>query len=49
MSLANCYFAHDSSRFPVLLRFCEGQPGRFFSSCGSPKLQPRTKTGAVHG
>ena len=26
MSLTNCYFVHDSSGFPVLLRFEPGQP-----------------------
>jgi putative transposase len=30
--LANCYFAHDSSGFPVLLRFCNAQSGRSFHS-----------------
>jgi hypothetical protein len=28
--LANCYFAHDSLGFPVLLPFFDGQSGRFF-------------------
>jgi hypothetical protein len=27
--LANCYFAHDSLGFPVLLPFFDGQSGRF--------------------
>jgi hypothetical protein len=26
--LANCYFAHDSSGFPALRRFCDAQSGR---------------------
>jgi hypothetical protein len=26
--LANCYFAHDSLEFPVLLRFCDARSGR---------------------
>jgi hypothetical protein len=26
--LANCYFAHDSSEFPVLRRFCDVQSDR---------------------
>jgi hypothetical protein len=42
LSLANCYFTHNSSGFPVLLRFCEEQPARSFHS---PKLQPRPKMG----
>jgi hypothetical protein len=28
VTLANCYFAHNSSGFPVLLRFCDAQFGR---------------------
>jgi len=28
LSLANCYFAHDSSGFPVPLRFCDAQSVR---------------------
>src|SRR6267378_2045403 len=28
LSLANCYFAYDSSGFPVLLPFCEVQSSR---------------------
>ena len=28
LSLANCYFAHNSSGFPVLLRFCDAQSSR---------------------
>jgi len=28
LSVANCYFAHDSSGFPVLLPFCEVQSSR---------------------
>jgi len=30
LSLANCYSAHDSLGFPVLLRFCDAQSGRSF-------------------
>src|SRR5271167_872257 len=30
VSLANCYSAHDSLGFPVLLRFCDAQSGRSF-------------------
>ena len=30
--LANCYFAHDSAGFPVLLPFCNAQSGRSFHS-----------------
>jgi len=30
LSLANCYFAPDSSGFPVLLRFRDAQAGRSF-------------------
>ena len=26
--LANCYFAHNSLEFPVLLRFCDARSGR---------------------
>jgi hypothetical protein len=26
--LANCYFAHDSSGFPAVRRFCDAQSGR---------------------
>jgi hypothetical protein len=28
VSLANCYFAHNSPGFPLLLRFCDAQLGR---------------------
>src|ERR1700722_7911455 len=28
--LANCYFAHNSLEFPVLLRFCDARSGRLF-------------------
>jgi putative transposase len=28
--LANCYFAHNSLEFPVLLRFCDSRSGRLF-------------------
>src|SRR5271167_598761 len=30
LSLANCYSAHDSLGFPVLLPFCDAQSGRSF-------------------
>jgi hypothetical protein len=30
--LANCYFDHDSSGFPILLRFCNAQSSRSFHS-----------------
>jgi len=33
LSLANCYFTHDSLEFPVLLRFCDAQSG-----CSPQKL-----------
>jgi len=40
--LANCYFDHDSSGFPILLRFCNAQSSRSFHSLhlSLPKMLP---------
>ena len=40
LSLANCYFAHNSSGFSVRYDSASGNL-LVLSSCGSPKLQPR--------
>src|SRR5260370_18254433 len=46
VSLANCYFAHDSlASIPLPATIPRWEIWSFFSRCGSPKLQSRPKTG----
>jgi hypothetical protein len=44
--LVNCYFAHDSLRFPALLTFCDAPSGRSFHFMGT--LARLLGPGSVH-
>jgi len=39
LSLANCYFAHKSSVFPVRYAFCDAQSGHSFRPCNMHDIQ----------
>ena len=47
LSVANCYFAHDSSGFPVLLPFFDAQSGRCSFSVSAVSRQEHTTNSRV--